>query len=670
VRGGPNGAPSAAYPANVPKTGQTTSYTAGDDGDLEWGVAWPTPRFTDNGNGTVTDNLTGLTWTRDMSTPGPAACTPGVRKEWQASLDHVKCLNTNSYLGYTDWHLPNVNEMRSLIDYERTAPALPVGHPFTNVVSAGFWTSTTQISSNNRGGWVVSTINGTTIEGGKHTTQVNWAWPVRHGPPQPQCSDGDGDGYGNPGHASCPNGAQTDCNDGNPNIFPGAAERCDGVDNDCDGTIDDGFNVGTSCSVGVGQCLRNGMRICNAAGDGTICNATPGTPVAEICNGLDDDCDGTADDGNPGGGGSCPTGIPGICALGTLTCTAASLQCAQTVFPTVELCNGLDDDCDGTSDEGASDASTWYADADSDTYGNPAASLLQCSQPAGYVSNSQDCDDANPAVGVCNSPVSPDPKTFDDPAGNASVTLPNVTAPGDTTITSAPCASPPIGIFTPPNPLCIDIETTASFSGDAEVCIHYDDSGLSPAQEQNLRMVRYPDAAGCAAEQKPFPCPEALPLSGPLGPPPAVDTVNNIICATTDRFSEFAVGVLTDVDGDFVQDLFDNCPLTVNFFQEDGDADGAGDVCDNCRVFANPTQADVNANGIGNACECGDQTGDGRVNVQDLVAINLAIFTPSLATPLCDTNNDGQCNVGDIVGANLKIFGRPAYCSRYPPPGP
>ena len=53
------------------------------------------------------------------------------------------------------------------------------------------------------------------------------------------------------------------------------------------------------------------------------------------------------------------------------------------------------------------------------------------------------------------------------------------------------------------------------------------------------------------------------------------------------------------------------------------------------------------------------------MNVQDLVAINLAIYTPALVTPLCDTNDDDQCNVRDIVGANLKIFGFPAYCSRH-----
>ena len=51
----------------MPKTGQTTCYATGDDGDLEKGVAWPNPRFTDNGNGTVTDNLTGLIWLKNAN---------------------------------------------------------------------------------------------------------------------------------------------------------------------------------------------------------------------------------------------------------------------------------------------------------------------------------------------------------------------------------------------------------------------------------------------------------------------------------------------------------------------------------------------------------------------------------------------------------------------------
>jgi hypothetical protein len=88
---------------------------------------------------------------------------------------------------------------------------------------------------------------------------------------------------------------------------------------------------------------------------------------------------------------------------------------------------------------------------------------------------------------------------------------------------------------------------------------------------------------------------------------------------------------------------------------------------DLCPYHSTHDNDDVDENGIGD-CECGDQNGDGTVDVRDLVAINRAIFNPALATPLCDTNNDDVCDVRDLIGANMKIFGRPAYCSRYPHP--
>jgi hypothetical protein len=98
---------------------------------------------------------------------------------------------------------------------------------------------------------------------------------------------------------------------------------------------------------------------------------------------------------------------------------------------------------------------------------------------------------------------------------------------------------------------------------------------------------------------------------------------------------------------------------------DDNDSDGVLDTHDNCPLWPND-QSDTDQNGIGNGCECCDQTGDGRVSIQDLIAINRAIFAPSLATPLCDTNDDDLCNAADLIGANRRIFGAPAHCSRNP----
>jgi hypothetical protein len=145
-------------PAPIWETGQTISYAPGDDGDIQAGVDWPGQRFTDHGNGTVTDNLTGLMWTQDANAPGPTECSPGTYKTWQQALDYVSCLNNNHFLGYTDWRLPNRTELHSLTDFSQNDPALPAGHPFINVQYSiqysSYWSSTvyTQITEL---GWTV-----------------------------------------------------------------------------------------------------------------------------------------------------------------------------------------------------------------------------------------------------------------------------------------------------------------------------------------------------------------------------------------------------------------------------------------------------------------------------------------------------------------------------------
>lgn len=101
--------------------------------------------------------------------------------------------------------------------------------------------------------------------------------------------DRDGDGFTE---------SEGDCNDDDLTVFPGATEFCDKKDNDCDGAIDEGFDVGASCTVGTGACQRSGTKVCKADGSGTQCSATPGTPGIEVCNGIDDDCDGVADEGD------------------------------------------------------------------------------------------------------------------------------------------------------------------------------------------------------------------------------------------------------------------------------------------------------------------------------------------------------------------------------------
>ena len=115
----------------VEKTGQTASYRTHDDGDLKKGVAWPTPRFTDNNNGTVTDNLTGLIWLKN------ANCA-GAMENWNTAIDYAaalydgctSCFGTGGDCGLSDgssagdWRLPNRNEVLSLINIAYFNPAL------------------------------------------------------------------------------------------------------------------------------------------------------------------------------------------------------------------------------------------------------------------------------------------------------------------------------------------------------------------------------------------------------------------------------------------------------------------------------------------------------------------------------------------------------------------
>ncbi len=172
----------AALPAPVEKTGQTTSYETRDDGDLKKGVTWPNPRFTDNADGTVTDNLTGLIWLKNANCPNGT-------KIWSESLTFANSL----YDGWTgdgsegdcglsdgssagDWRLPNVKELQSLIDFGEYSPALPSGHPFTGVQSNDYWSSTTY-TSDTYSAWSVYVGSGYVVYNDKDYSY--YVWPVR-----------------------------------------------------------------------------------------------------------------------------------------------------------------------------------------------------------------------------------------------------------------------------------------------------------------------------------------------------------------------------------------------------------------------------------------------------------------------------------------------------------
>jgi cysteine-rich repeat protein len=182
------------------RTGQTLCYDSsgnviscngtGQDGELRKGVAWPSPRFTDNGDQSVTDNLTNLMWTKSAIAPGPLACASGTPMSWQGALDYVACLNTNNYLGHNDWRLPNSIEINTLFDFSQSN--LPAGNPFDNA-AGNFWWSSTSFAMDPSGA-VITLMNGEVYSWLKSTNWGQYAWPVRDGQagssPSPVCGNG------------------------------------------------------------------------------------------------------------------------------------------------------------------------------------------------------------------------------------------------------------------------------------------------------------------------------------------------------------------------------------------------------------------------------------------------------------------------------------------------
>lgn len=173
------------YLAQVPQTGQTAIYATGDDGDLRAGVPSPEPRFTDNGDGTITDNLSGLIWLKNANCFGT--------KAWSIAITDASTLNDGE-CGLSDgsmegvWRLPNVKELQSLISIQYSLPALSdtegtrkwvEGDPFSDVQSGyNYWSSNTNVN-NASIAWVVYLGLDYVYDDSK--ASIGHVWPVRGG---------------------------------------------------------------------------------------------------------------------------------------------------------------------------------------------------------------------------------------------------------------------------------------------------------------------------------------------------------------------------------------------------------------------------------------------------------------------------------------------------------
>ena len=167
--------------------------------------------------------------------------------------------------------------------------------------------------------------------------------------PDPACVDHDGDGFVEA--SGCPGDLPAgDCAPRDPMRAPGRPEVCNLVDDDCDGRVDeDGPGEGADCTTDQPGVCAPGVTVC-AQGE-LHCDQVERRGLRDTCNGLDDDCDGQTDEDDPGGGEACPTGLDGVCAQGVQRCGGGRLGCVATVQPGAETCNGLDDNCDGDTDE-------------------------------------------------------------------------------------------------------------------------------------------------------------------------------------------------------------------------------------------------------------------------------------------------------------------------------
>jgi hypothetical protein len=207
----------------------------------------------------------------------------------------------------------------------------------------------------------------------------------------------------------------TDCDDTSSDINTTISEVCNHIDDDCSGTIDDGLVFDTYYADNDGDTygdVNNSIYECSQPSgyvtNNTDCNDNSSNQNAastEICNGEDDDCDGTIDNGlifldfysDIDGDGFGAGDVTSSCTDLGSGYTNNNTDCDDTntnTFPgATEICNSIDDNCDGQTDDGT--LTVYFIDNDGDTYGNPSVSILACTQPIGYTPDDTDCNDTN-----------------------------------------------------------------------------------------------------------------------------------------------------------------------------------------------------------------------------------------------------------------------------------
>ena len=466
--------------------------------------------------------------------------------------------------------------------------------------------------------------------------------------------DADSDGFGdsNVSQTACdqPTGYvadATDCGPADPYVFPGADEYCNGIDDDCD-TVDDNDPVDgqiwyvDSDSDGEGD--DGAAVVACAQPSGAVANnldcddtrTDVNTQATELCDGIDNDCDGEddepdaadaatwyADTDQDGFGDLYAPVVACDAPMGTVADNTDCDDLLIGVNPGAsEICDGIDNDCDGLQDESdAVDAIAYFLDDDLDGYGDPDVSLTACSEPSGYVDDDGDCDDTdayvNPGVDeLCATGVDDDCDDVinEDDAVDAATWCVDGDADGfgDCDQGQVDACLPPSGYFA--DATDCDDDANLVYPGAVEQCTGQDEN-CNDLIDDGVQFVDwYPDADGDGQGD-----PLGVVVNDCVAPPDSADNGDDCDDTDPDVFLG-AVEICNDIDDDCDAAIDEDAADAEAWFtDEDGDGYGddasleltcdppvdgvqVGGDCDDLAVEVNPDGVEV-CNGVDDNCD-------------------------------------------------------------------